>query len=352
MSRGGTPKSPTQMSQTAQTQAAFPHSLAQTKPEAHMSDLAPSAPLQSVAQNLRAIGLLVAGIALFSVQDLILKLLSGDYPLSQALVFRSITAAPLMFLLVHFDGGLKTLTTPGMARMIGRGFVVFAPYTLYYLALAALPIATVVALFFAAPLCITALSVPMLGEKVGRPRWIAVIIGFGGVILMARPGTDLFDWAAFLAVAAALAYAVAMITARQLGRTETASAMAFWGNAVFLLCATILSLIFGGGQYEGATHKSLAFLTRAWVTPTPHDLMLMCACGVIAAIALTLLTQAYRLGEASIVASFEYTAMIWGVIYGWIFFSDWPTNVGWLGISIITGAGLFVLWRERRAKRA
>lgn len=309
-----------------------------------------AAPLPALSQNLRAVGLLVAGIALFSVQDLILKLLSGDYPLPEAMLFRSLTALPLIGLLVHFDGGIKTLFTPGMRRMIGRGFVVFAPYTLYYLALAALPIATVVALFFAAPLCITALSVPMLGERVGRPRWIAVIVGFGGVVVMARPGTDLFDWAALLAVGAAVTYALAMISARQLGRSETAAAMAFWGNAVFLLCAALLSLIFGSGAFEGATHKSLAFLTRAWVTPLPQDMMLMCACGVIAAVALTLLTQAYRLGEASIVASFEYTAMIWGVLYGWIFFHDWPTKVGWLGISIITGAGLFVLWREQRAK--
>ncbi len=92
-----------------------------------MSDLAQPASLPAVAQNMRAIGLLVVGIALFSVQDLILKLLSGDYPLSQAMVFRSLTVAPLMLVLVHFDGGLKTLFTAGTAKMIGRGFVIFAP---------------------------------------------------------------------------------------------------------------------------------------------------------------------------------------------------------------------------------
>lgn len=304
-----------------------------------------------MAQQSNGLGIvfLVLGIALFSVQDLILKLLSDAYPLSQAMLFRSLTALPLVAMIVHFDGGLKSLLTPGMKRMIGRGFVVFAPYALYYLALAALPIATVIALFFAAPLFITVLSVVLLKEKVGPPRWIAVAVGFGGVILMARPGTDMFDWAAFLAVAAAATYALAMISARSLGKTETASAMAFWGNAVFLFCAIVLSLVFGTGAFEGASHKSLVFLTRAWVTPTPTDLALMCLCGVIAAVALTLLTQAYRLGEASIVSSFEYSSMIWGVVYGWIFFSDWPTNVGWIGIAIIVGSGLFVLWRENIA---
>ncbi len=300
--------------------------------------------------NLRGIGFLVCGIALFSVQDLILKLLSGEYPLSQAMVFRSLTALPLLFALVLRDGGARSLVTPGMGRMIARGFLLFLAYTLYYMALAAMPIATVVALFFAAPLFITVLSVLILKELVGPLRWGAIAVGFGGVVLMARPGTDLFDWAAFLAVGSAATYALSMITARSMGRHETAPAMAFWGNAVFLFCAVALSLIYGRGGQPEAAHKSLAFLTRAWVTPTPTDLGLMCLCGVIAAVALTLLTQAYRLGEASIIAPFEYTAMIWGVIYGWVFWRDWPTPVGWIGISIITGAGLFVLWRERMAK--
>jgi len=312
-----------------------------------MSDIS-STSLSS--HSTRGILFLIAGIAVFAVQDLILKLLSGTYPLHQAMVIRSLTAAPLLLILVHLNGGARTLFTPGLSRMIGRGFVMFMAYTSYYLALAALPLATTVALYFAAPLFITLLSVLILNEKVGLLRWLAVGAGFVGVIVMVRPGSDLFDWAAPLAVISGLTYGLSMVAARTLGTSETAAALAFWGNAVFLGCALILSGIFGTGEFVGVGHKSVAFMTRGWMMPTGFDTLLMMACGVIAAAGLTLLTQAYRISQSSVVAPFEYTALIWGVLYGWIFWSDWPDTTGWAGITIIVGAGLFVIWRERMEK--
>lgn len=304
---------------------------------------------QTILQSRNTAGIifLIAGIAVFAVQDLILKLLSGTYPLHQAMVLRSLTAVPFLLALVALNGGLATLVTPGLRRMIGRGFVMFVAYTSYYLALAALPLATTVALYFAAPLFITLLSVLILNEKVDLPRWLAVAAGFAGVIIMVRPGSALFDWAAPLAVLSGLTYGVSMVSARRLGTTETAPALAFWGNAVFLGCALILSAIFGAGDYAGTGHKSIAFMTRGWVWPTGFDTLLMMACGVIAAAGLTLLTQAYRISQSNVVAPFEYTALIWGVLYGWIFWSDWPDTTGWIGIAIIVGAGLFVIWKER-----
>ena len=295
----------------------------------------------------RGILFLVAGIAVFAVQDLILKLLSGTYPLHQAMVIRSLTAAPLLLILVHLNGGVRTLFTPGLNRMIGRGFVMFMAYTSYYLALAALPLATTVALYFAAPLFITLLSVLILNERVGLLRWLAVGAGFVGVIIIVRPGSDLFDWAAPLAVISGLTYGISMVAARRLGTSETAAALAFWGNAVFLCCALILSAVFGSGDLAGVGHKSVAFMTRGWVMPTGFDICLMMACGVIAAAGLTLLTQAYRIAQSNVVAPFEYTALIWGVLYGWMFWSDWPDSTGWIGIAIIVGSGLFVIWQER-----
>jgi drug/metabolite transporter (DMT)-like permease len=301
-------------------------------------------------ESAKGITLLVAGIAVFSAQDLILKLLSGAYPLHQAMVLRSLMALPLLLLLVHRESGLSSLITPGTRRMIGRGVIMFVAYTSYYLALASLPMARTVALYFSAPLFITVLSVVILGEKVGPRRWLALLAGFAGVILMVRPGGDLFDWAALLPVLAGLCYALSMISARKLGETETATAMAFWGNAVFLAAALILSAVLGSGHFAGTGHPSLAFLTRGWVAPGLFDLSLMLGCGVIAALGLTLLTQAYRIAEASVVTPFEYTAMIWGVVYGWVFFHQWPDRTSWAGITIIIGAGLYVLWREARSK--
>ena len=301
-------------------------------------------------QNIRGILFLMAGVAVFSVQDLILKLLSGAYPLHQAMVLRSLTAIPFLLLLVHLDGGLGRLFTPGTRAMIWRGVVMFLAYTSYYLALAALPMATTVALYFSAPLFITVLSVFFLAEKVGPRRWSALVAGFAGVLIMVRPGSDLFDWAALLPVLSGLTYAISMIAARRLGTTESAAALAFWGNAVFLVAALAMSALLGSGSYEGDAHPSLEFLLRGWVMPSAFDLFLMASCGVIAAAGLTLLTQAYRIGEASVVTPLEYTGLLWSVIYGWVFWRDWPTMPDWTGIAIIIAAGLYILWREVRTQ--
>lgn len=291
---------------------------------------------------------LVAGIAIFSVQDLILKLLSGTYPLPQAMVLRSLTALPFLLLITRvFDGNLRTIASAGWPRMVARGLLLFLSYTSYYLALAALPIATTVALYFTAPLMITILSVVMLGEAVNWRRWLAVVAGFAGVVILVRPGSDLFDWAALMPVFCGLTYGLSMVLARRMGETDTAAAMAFWGNIVFLTSALFLSVIFGTGRFEGQSHPSLQFLTRGWVWPTVLDTALMCLCGLIAAMGLTLLTQAYRVAQSSTVAPFEYTSIFWGVLWGWYFWSDLPDSTGWLGIAIIIGAGLYILHRER-----
>jgi drug/metabolite transporter (DMT)-like permease len=295
----------------------------------------------------RGIILLSLGIAVFALQDVILKWLAGDYPLSQVMLTRSVTAVPIMLVFVHLDGGLRTLFTPGTKAMIGRGLIMFVAYFAYYIALPALPLATTVALYFSAPLFITILSVVLLKEQVGPRRWIALALGFFGVALMLQPEGTGFEWAALLVLLSGFAYALSMIAARVLGGQETGAALAFWGNAVFLLLSLVISASLGSGAYEGASdHPSVAFLLRGWVTPTAFDLSLMMATGVVAALGLTLLTQAYRIAEASVVTPFEYTAMVWSVIYGWIIWQDWPRVLDWIGIAIIIGSGLYILWRD------
>lgn len=297
--------------------------------------------------NMTGILCLSAGIAVFSVQDLILKLLSGSYPLHQAMVLRSLTAIPFMLAIVWlFDGSLKPLLSRGWPAMLGRGLLNFTAYTAYYLALAALPMATTVALYFTAPLIITVLSVAMLHEPVSWRRGLGTFAGFCGVLIMVRPGGDLFDWAALLPIFCGFAYALSMIMARSMGKRDTAAAMAFWGNIAFLLCGLGLSAYYGSGAHAGDAHPSLAFLTRGWVTPTGFDLFLMCACGFIAAVGLTLLTHAYRIGQSSIVAPFEFSFAFWGILWGWLFWGDLPDALGWLGIAVIIAAGTYVLRRE------
>jgi drug/metabolite transporter (DMT)-like permease len=292
---------------------------------------------------------LVAGIAIFSVQDLILKKLSGDYPLHQAMVLRSLTALPFHLAIVWwFDGRLSTITTPGWWKMLLRGLLNFVAYTAYYLGLATLPMAETVALFFMAPLFITLAAFVILREPVALSSGLAVLAGFAGVLMIVKPGGESFQLAALLPVLGALGYAVSMVVARPLGRTETAAAMAFWGNNCFLICALGLSAIYGSGAMADTAHPSMAFLTRGWIMPSGQDLGLMASCGVIAAIGLTLLTHAYRVAPSSSVAPFEYSFMFWGVLWGWLFWGDLPDAMAWAGIAVIFGAGLYVIGRPQR----
>jgi drug/metabolite transporter (DMT)-like permease len=301
----------------------------------------------------RGILALVLGIAVFSLQDVILKRLSGDYPLYQAMIIRSLTAVPLLLLIVRWlDGRLTTITTPNWGWMLARGALNFLAYTAYYLGLAAMPMADTVALFFTAPLFITIAAALVFKERIGPSNLIALVAGFLGMLMIFNPSGSVFDPAALLPVLGALGYALTQLATRVLGRTETAAAMTFWGNLTFLASALALAAVFGSGAHDGASHPSLAFLTRGWQAMPVRDLLLFMACGVIASIGLSLLTYAYRVAPSSSVAPFEYSFIIWGVLWGWLFWSQLPTVLAWAGIALLIGAGLLVIRAEGQNEKA
>ena len=172
---------------------------------------------------------------------------------------------------------------------------------------------------------------------------LAVVLGFAGVLLIVRPGASGLGWTALLPIVGALGYALSMVVARPMGRTESAAAMAFWGNSCFLICALALSAVFGSGTMAATADPSLAFLTRGWIMPPPSDLALMVSCGVIAAVGLTLLTHAYRIAPSAAIAPFEYSFMFWGLLWGWMYWGDLPDALAWVGIAVIIAAGIYVI---------
>ncbi len=295
---------------------------------------------------------LVGGIAVFSVQDVILKLLSADYPLHQAMVLRCLTALPLhLALVLWLDGRAGTILGPRWPLMAARGVMNFVAYVAYYLGLAALPMADTVALFFTAPLFITLAAAALMGERIGPGTLAALAAGFAGMALVLRPGAGLFEPAALLPVLGALGYALSMLAARHLGRTETAAAMAFWGNATMLAGALILAAVFAGGVPAEGTHPSLAYLTRGWQPLPWRDGLLFALCGVIAAGGILALTQAYAMAPSSRIAPFEYSFILWAVLWGWTFWGEWPGPPAWAGIALLIGAGLALVRAEARKSR-
>ncbi len=296
----------------------------------------------------KGIGCILAGIAVFSLQDVVIKWVAGSYPVGEAMTIRSLVALPLLLAMVHFDVGIGALASRNWDWLIARALVLLNSYFLYYLAIPAMPLAKVVTLYYVAPLFITALAVPLLGEEVGWRRWSAIAVGFAGIVVMLRPDLGLADPALLLPVLAAFFYASGQIITRRVARLEPASVMAFYHNAMFLIGAALLGILFGNGALNDAGgHPSLTFLLRGWVRPSPFDLALLAACGFVAAAGLWLLTQAYRLAPANLIAVFEYTGLLWATVWGFAIWGEVPASLTVAGAALVVGAGVYVLMRER-----
>jgi drug/metabolite transporter (DMT)-like permease len=300
--------------------------------------------------NLKGIVALCVGIALFAAQDTIVKALSGDYAVTLAIVLRAFVSFPVLIALIVYHGGLRQLETPHWRILCVRGGILMTAYITYFIAFPALPLAEAIALFFMVPVFITLMAGPMLGEKITLMAWAAVAIGLVGVGLIFQPGSAIFNPAALLSLVAAAAYSLAMILARKHGSDVPASVMAFYQNAVYLVGALAVATIFAVFDVQPQGHPSLDFLVRAWSVPSFRDMGLMGLCGIIAAFGMTLLTQAYRVGQANVVTPFEYTGMIWGVFWGMVLFNETPRLTTILGMALIAVAGILALRGQGNAK--
>jgi drug/metabolite transporter (DMT)-like permease len=288
----------------------------------------------------------------FSINDMSIKFLSGDYALHQVVLIRSlIGTALLLAIIVPLEGGFKVLKTKRLSIHLVRGFCVVFANMAFFLGLAAMPLADAVAIFFISPLVITAFSVIFLGEKVGPHRWAAVGAGLLGVLIMMRPGSAAFQLAALLPLVSAFAYAALHILTRKIGVSEKAATMTFYIQVTFIGVSTAMGLVFGDGRFAGTGDPSLEFLLRSWTMPAPGDYFIFLLIGAGSTLGGYLISQAYRLAEAGLAAPFEYIALPLSIFWGVTVFGEWPDLVAWIGISFIVAGGLYTLWRETIRKR-
>lgn len=284
--------------------------------------------------SVRGIACMLTSIAMFAVMDANVKWLSASYPVSQLLFFRSLFSLVPVFIYLTYSGGLQSLKTRHMGGHFARSVIGLVSMGLFFLSFTLMPLADAVAIAFAGPLFITVLSVPMLGEAVGPRRWAAVFVGFLGILLIARPGGDLFTVMALLPLGAALSMAFAMIMVRRLASTESNAAIVFY----FAVISTI------------ATGAVMPF---QWVTPAPADWLPLIALGVIGGTAQLIMTNAYRLAQVAVVAPFKYIAIIFAIIFGFVLWGDVPDSSMLLGAAVVIASGLYILHREtvRKAER-
>lgn len=289
-------------------------------------------PRAPVAPAGASIGLGILGIVgagfLFSSSHAMIKLGAGEYSIIQLVFFRSFFALiPLAPFLLK-DGREAFVTKrPGMHAF--RTVSGLASMACFYYALSFLPLADITAINFTMPLFATALSVPLLGEKVGWRRWSAVVVGFTGILLMVRPGSSVLDPANAIALMSAFLYALAVIAMRQLGTTERSTTTTLY----FTLASLVLSAV------------ALPFV---WRTPTGFDWVPLIMLGLLGGFGQLLMTVAYRYAPPAIVAPFDYVAMVWATGYGFLLWGDVPTAGVFAGAAIVIASGLYIIHRETK----
>lgn len=305
----------------------------------------------STNKDLQGIALVTIGIGLFSVQDVIIKQISGSYPVQELVFLRSVVALGLLLALLYWRQGLGTLRTARWGRHCARGLVLCASYITYYLAIAALPLAEAVALYFVAPVLVTMVSVIVLKEKLTQRRVLAVILGFAGTLVIMRPGVGLFEPAAIFSLLAALFYAISVVFTRRMAGTESGMAMAVYATAVYLITTGIVGLLWPTGFVTASSHPSIQFVARPWLLPSATDMWLIVGTGFIAAIGFYCLAQAYLVAQATVVAPFEYVMLILGILWGFLFWREVPDLFTIVGAVLIIASGLIILSQRPHRKR-
>lgn len=277
----------------------------------------------------RAILFVVIAIALLTGQDAIIKWLTERYPVIEILFIRSLVAMPTILLLLGVTGRLRVLRTRRSGQHLLRAALHFMAFICFFSALRLMPLADTLAIAFSAPILIVLFGAAILKERVGPWRWSAVAVGFIGILVMVRPGTSMLDWPVMLALMSSIFYALWMLTTRAMPEEESSIAMLFYSTIFFVLAGAVAAPV-------------------VWVTPSLEDFMVLAALGLLSMVGHLLLIQAYRLAPASILAPFDYTSMAWGVLLGWLVWSELPGPWVLGGTMLVVLAGLIIVQREAR----
>lgn len=278
--------------------------------------------------TVKAISFMLVGMLFFSMLDAGMKWLADHYNIIQVAFFRSAFSLLPLAILLWAKGGVSLLKTKIPLWHLARGVIDYLALLCIILAFSLMPIANATAIAFTAPLFITALSIPFLGEKVGPYRWGAIIVGFIGTLIIIQPGMTMFNWGAIAALASALLFSVNIIMTKKMTKTERSITIVFISASIW----TVFSLI---------------LLPFFWETPTSYwHFALFVLLGLVGGAGQYCLSEAIRLGSPSVVTPYEYSGLIWANLFGLFIWNEIPNNPVILGTLIIVCAGLYILYRE------
>jgi drug/metabolite transporter (DMT)-like permease len=288
--------------------------------------------------NLKSITAMVVAVGCFALMDTVLKLLSARYPSLQIAALRGLSGLPLILGFITVRRAWGKVWHVRWPLHVLRGLLGIAMLALFTTGVRELPLAAAYTLFFIAPLLITMLSVPVLGERVPAAHWWVISIGFIGVLIALQPRSEdlqagLVTVGGLAVLGAAACYAVAAVVGRLSSRTDSTESMVLWMMVIVAVGAS-------------------AVAWPRWVPLQASDWPLLLALGVTGFCGQLAITVAFRHGQASAVAPFEYTALAWGVGLDWLIWQTLPMSHTWLGAAIIVGSGIYLVRREKRITQA
>lgn len=279
------------------------------------------------------IAMMLLGVLLFALNDTLGKWLVGAYTVGQLLVVRSIAGLCAMTPFIGRSGPRAFLQAPRPGLQVLRVIFSTLETSLFFWAVAELPLAEVMAYYMAGPIYVTALSPFLLGERVGWRRWTAVAVGFLGVVLALHPSPDTVSLGTVCALTGSFSYAMFLVTTRKLAGTP---------GTVLITAQLLAALLFGGALV----------LAQGWMQPGPRDLVLMLLLGIGSLAGNLCVNHSLRIAPASVVVPFQYTLILWGMMFGYLFFGEVIGPLTMTGAAIIIGAGLFIFLRERQLRAA
>jgi drug/metabolite transporter (DMT)-like permease len=280
--------------------------------------------------RLAGIALMLAGVCMFSFGDALGKVLVASYPVSELLLLRAaVPLAILLALIWRQRAALPRLERPGLQLL--RMMLSTAEVAAFFVAVVYLPLADVITYYLACPIFVTALSAIILREQVGWRRWSAVVVGFCGVLIALQPSAQTMSWPALIALAGSFSFAGLMIVTRSLRATPD-----------IVLAAT---------QFAGTFSVGLVLAPFAWRMPGLPDLGLFVLAGCISIVALLCTNRSLKLAPASVVVPYQYSMIVWAVMFGYVVFGDVPSVATIVGAAIIIAAGLYIFIREQQLGR-
>ena len=303
--------------------------------------------MSSRNNNPKGILFILTGMALFSVQDSLIKYIFEDTALYELYFGRTLTALILLALYLKITSQKLVMKTYYPLLTTVRVICFFFGFSFFYISLTYMSLAMANALFFSSPFFISILAILFLGEKVGIRRWLAIIVGFLGVYIVLNPNFENFDYTKLAPVACALFYAISMTITKITSDKDSVYSQMFHLYIGAIGISIIFFIFTGKGQFNTFSDPTLQFILREWFTNPTYSWPFIIIMGLVASLSFYFVFSAYSIASPSVVSLFEYSLIIWAIIIGYLLFNDIPTARTFIGVALIIGAGVYIYIREK-----